>query len=40
MLHTMKEQEMAHRADLFPCLRMKGIVPAPTRRRLAKEAGK
>jgi uncharacterized damage-inducible protein DinB len=40
MLQTIKEHELTHRAHLFLCLRMKGIVPATTRRRLAKQAGK
>ena len=40
MVQTIKEHEMTHRAHLFLCLRMKGIVPATTRRRLAKQAGK
>lgn len=40
MLQTVKEHELTHRAHLFLCLRMKGIVPATTRRRLAKQAGK
>ena len=40
MVQMIKEHEMTHRAHLFLCLRMKGIVPATTRRRLAKQAGK
>jgi uncharacterized damage-inducible protein DinB len=40
MLQTIKEHELTHRAHLFLCLRMKGIVPATTRRRLAAQAGK
>jgi uncharacterized damage-inducible protein DinB len=40
MLQTIKEHELTHRAHMFLCLRMKGIVPATTRRRLAKQAGK
>lgn len=32
-----KEHELTHRAQLFLYLRMKGIVPATTRRRLAKQ---
>jgi hypothetical protein len=39
MLQMIKEHEMSHRAHLFLCLRMKGIVPATTRRRLAKQSG-
>ena len=39
MLQSIKEHELTHRAHLFLCLRMKGIVPATTRRRLAKQAG-
>jgi len=40
MLQTIKEHELTHRAHLFLCLRMKGVVPATTRRRLAAQAGK
>lgn len=40
MLQTLKEHELGHRAQLFLYLRMKGIVPATTRRRLAKAGGK
>ena len=40
MVQTIKEHELTHRAQLFLYLRMKGIVPATTRRRLAKQAGK
>ena len=40
MVQTIKEHELTHRAQLFMYLRMKGIVPATTRRRLAKQAGK
>ena len=40
MLQTIKEHELTHRAHMFLCLRMKGIVPATTRRRLAQQAGK
>jgi uncharacterized damage-inducible protein DinB len=38
MLQFVKEHELTHRAQLFLYLRMKGIVPATTRRRLAKQA--
>ena len=38
MLQMVKEHEMTHRAAMFLYLRMKGIVPATTRRRLAKQA--
>lgn len=38
MLQGVKEHELTHRAHLFLCLRMKGIVPATTRRRLAQQA--
>ena len=34
-----KEHELTHRSQLFLYLRMKGIVPATTRRRLAAQAG-
>jgi len=40
MLQTVKEHELTHRAQLFFCLRMRGIVPATTRRRLARQAAK
>lgn len=36
MLQFIKEHELTHRAQLFMYLRLKGIVPATTRRRLAK----
>ena len=39
MLQFIKEHELTHRAHLFLCLRMKGMVPATTRRRMAKQAG-
>jgi uncharacterized damage-inducible protein DinB len=40
MLQFIKEHELTHRSQLFMYLRLKGIVPATTRRRLAKQAGK
>jgi uncharacterized damage-inducible protein DinB len=40
MVQFIKEHELTHRAQLFMYLRLKGIVPATTRRRLAKQAGK
>jgi uncharacterized damage-inducible protein DinB len=40
MLQFVKEHELTHRAQLFLYMRMKGIVPATTRRRLAKQAGR
>ena len=40
MLQFVKEHELTHRAQLFLCLRMKGIVPATTRRRLAKQGAR
>jgi uncharacterized damage-inducible protein DinB len=36
MLQMMKEHELTHRSQLFMYLRLKGIVPPTTRRRLAK----
>ncbi len=36
MLQMIKEHELTHRAQLFMYLRLKGIVPSTTRRRLAK----
>jgi uncharacterized damage-inducible protein DinB len=36
MLQMAKEHELTHRAQLFVYLRLKGIVPATTRRRMAK----
>jgi uncharacterized damage-inducible protein DinB len=40
MLQFLKEHELTHRSQMFTYLRLKGIVPATTRRRLAKQAGK
>jgi uncharacterized damage-inducible protein DinB len=40
MVQTVKEHELTHRSQLFMYLRLKGIVPATTRRRMAKQAGK
>ncbi|MGD0363454.1 MAG: DinB family protein [Bryobacteraceae bacterium] len=40
MLQFVKEHELTHRAQLFLYMRMKGIVPATTRRRLAKQAAR
>lgn len=40
MLQFVKEHELTHRAQLFLYLRMKGIVPATTRRRMAKQAAR
>jgi uncharacterized damage-inducible protein DinB len=40
MLQFVKEHELTHRAQLFLCLRLKGIVPPPTRRRQAKQAAR
>ncbi len=40
MVQFIKEHELTHRAQLFMYLRLKGIVPATTRRRLAKQGAK
>jgi uncharacterized damage-inducible protein DinB len=40
MLQFVKEHELTHRAQLFMYLRLKGIVPSTTRRRLAMQAKK
>jgi len=40
ILQAIKEYELTHRLQLFPYLRFKGIVPATTRRWLAKQASK
>ena len=40
MLQFVKEHELTHRAQLFLCLRMKGLVPATTRRRAAMQAAR
>lgn len=40
MLQSVKEHELTHRQQLFMYLRLKGIIPATTRRRLAAQAGK
>lgn len=37
MLQFVKEHELTHRSQLFLYLRLKGIVPPTTRRRLAKK---
>jgi uncharacterized damage-inducible protein DinB len=37
MVQFAKEHELTHRAQLFLYLRLKGIVPATTRRRLAQQ---
>ena len=39
MLEWVKDHELTHRQQLFTYLRMKGLVPATTRRRLARQAG-
>ena len=39
MLQFVKEHELTHRAQMFVYLRLKGIVPATTRRRLAQQKG-
>ena len=38
MLQFIKEHELTHRAQMFMCMRLKGMVPATTRRRLARQA--
>ncbi|HTS27302.1 MAG TPA: DinB family protein [Bryobacteraceae bacterium] len=38
MLQFVKEHELTHRAQLFLYMRVKGLVPATTRRRMAKQA--
>jgi uncharacterized damage-inducible protein DinB len=40
MVQTVKEHELTHRAQLFMYLRLNGIVPSTTRRRLARQAAK
>jgi uncharacterized damage-inducible protein DinB len=40
MLQFVKEHELTHRSQLFMYLRLKGVVPATTRRRLAMQAKK
>ena len=40
MLQFVKEHELTHRAQLYMLMRIKGLVPATTRRRLARQAGK
>src|SRR5436309_10843511 len=39
MLQFVKEHERTHRSQMFMYLRLKGIVPATTRRRQAKQKG-
>jgi uncharacterized damage-inducible protein DinB len=40
MLQFVKEHELTHRSQLFLYMRMKGIIPATTRRRLAMQAAR
>jgi uncharacterized damage-inducible protein DinB len=40
MLQSLKEHELTHRAQLFMYLRLKGVVPVTTRRRLAQQAAR
>jgi uncharacterized damage-inducible protein DinB len=40
MLQFVKEHELTHRAQLFLYLRLKGVVPSTTRRRLAQQAAR
>lgn len=40
MVQSIKEHELTHRSQLFMYLRLKGMVPATTRRRLAKQGAK
>jgi len=40
MVESIKEHELVHRAQLFFCLRLKGIVPSTTRRRMAQQAAR
>ncbi len=40
MVQSIKEHEMTHRSQLFFCLRMRGIVPITTRRRMAQQAAR
>jgi uncharacterized damage-inducible protein DinB len=40
MLQFVKEHELTHRSQLFMYLRLKGIVPSTTRRRLAMQAAR
>jgi uncharacterized damage-inducible protein DinB len=39
MIQFVKEHELTHRSQMFVYMRLKGIVPATTRRRLAKQKG-
>jgi len=40
MVQFVKEHELTHRQQLFVYLRLKGLTPATTRRRLARQAAK
>ena len=40
MLQFVKEHELTHRQQLFMYLRLKGVVPSTTRRRLAAQAAR
>jgi uncharacterized damage-inducible protein DinB len=37
MLQFVKEHELTHRSQLFVSLRLNGVIPATTRRRLATQ---
>ena len=37
MLQFIKEHELTHRAQMFLCLRLKGIIPPTTRRKMAAQ---
>jgi uncharacterized damage-inducible protein DinB len=39
-LQFIKEHELTHRQQLFMYLRLKGMTPATTRRRMARQAAK
>jgi uncharacterized damage-inducible protein DinB len=40
LVQLLKEHELTHRQQLFVYLRLKGLTPATTRRRVAREAAK
>ena len=40
LIQMIKEHELTHRSHMFLYLRLKGLVPATTRRRAAKQQGK
>ncbi|HEY1341938.1 MAG TPA: DinB family protein [Bryobacteraceae bacterium] len=40
LVQFVKEHELTHRSQLFMCMRLKGLVPSTTRKRLARQAAR